>query len=108
MARATIDNDPISITLSSGESTTVPNGEVWEVTISIGVSGQAYDYRYQFHSTVNINNTPALSYITKESINGFASPSIETTVSGGDTISFNHDKEENSKGGVHIGGYRVA
>lgn len=33
MVQANIDNSPVSISLSGGESTSVPSGETWQVSI---------------------------------------------------------------------------
>ena len=35
MVNATVDNEPVSIVLAGGESTTVPSNEVWRVSIHL-------------------------------------------------------------------------
>jgi hypothetical protein len=35
MVNATVDNDPVSIILDGGQSTTVPGNETWKVTITL-------------------------------------------------------------------------
>lgn len=38
MVNATVDNEPVSIVLAGGESTTVPSNEVWRVSIHLANS----------------------------------------------------------------------
>ncbi len=62
MVNATVDNEPISITLKKDESTTVPSGEVWKVTISVtGLHVTADGADYVYRSTVLLNGTGILS-----------------------------------------------
>ena len=38
MTKATVDNDPVTVVLAPDESVTVPEGEVWDVTVVVGNS----------------------------------------------------------------------
>jgi len=106
MVNATVDNEAVSISLSVGESTTVPSGEVWRVTITIGEHGT-----YQEETTyLEINNDPVMSLkIDDSSSYAQSSPSIQTVVTGGDTISLHTNTEDTSgyDNGAHIGGFVV-
>lgn len=80
MVQASIDNTSVSISLGSGESTTVPTGETWRVTL-------ASDGEFQINGTA------------------VAPPNLPTVVTGGDTIK----GEDNAGSGtrLHIGGFKV-
>lgn len=89
MTTVSIDNDPISVQLAAGESTTVPSGEIWDVTIAIASD-----------ANVRINNI-AISNIKL----GQGEPNTDTV----DTVLQSGDEvmAENSDG-AHIGGYEVS
>lgn len=91
MVQATVDNPAVSIALGGGESTSVPSGEVWRVTISI--SNQAEVEINSVH--VNPGNSGSGEVNTN---------SFETTLTGGDTIT----EIGNSGMGLHIGGFVVS
>lgn len=40
MVNATVDNQPVSIVLDGGESTTVPSNETWRVSIYLAAGGR--------------------------------------------------------------------
>jgi len=40
MVNATVDNEPVSIVLDSGQSTTVPSNEIWRVSIHLSNRGR--------------------------------------------------------------------
>jgi len=90
MVNATVDNEAISITLAGGESTTVPSGEVWKVTISVGTN---------FVQTLRINGKDN-SYGDSASGNAVIEGIVLT---GGDTLM----SDGNSDGATHIGGFVV-
>jgi hypothetical protein len=79
------DGDPISVSLKGGESTTVPAGETWAVTVT--VSGQA---------RIAVNGARLAEGGTLESL------STETVLTEGDTV-----EEQAGNNGGHIGGWAV-
>lgn len=90
MVQVTPSETPVSINLGHNESTTVPSGEVWRVTLS-----QAADSRYQGRLSIN-GSAASNNHVDKTPSNSFT-----TTVVGGDTIS------TNGNAGAHIGGFKV-
>lgn len=84
MVQATVDNTPVSIGISSGQSTTVPTGETWKVTITGG------------KDAVAINNNDLIPRDDHGT--------HDTVLVGGDTVS-----QENYYGGngAHIGGFKL-
>ena len=96
MVNATVDNSPVSITLSSGESTSVPSGEVWNVTMYIasGSDGSNSD------TGVEINGRQF--YEGRADFNRYDGITVETTLTGGDTITCSFDNTS-----CHIGGFVV-
>lgn len=90
MVNATVDNDPVSIQLDAGESTTVPTGEVWRVY-------NLHDLGGQTNGQMQINGTIVQ---TGERIR-----TSQTVLIGGDTI----EHGAGSSGtGIHIGGFVVS
>jgi hypothetical protein len=89
MVQATVDNSPVSITLASGESTTVPSGETWKVMIK--AFGGGHNGRINGKLIVNGDS------------NGSAEP-FETVLVGGDTVEY---RSSTTSHGLHIGGFVV-
>lgn len=89
MVQANIDNEPISIQLNSDgtESTTVPAGEVWKVSITVEQSAQL-----RINSLLVVDNDSQNPTFT-----------TETVVVGGDTI-----EAYGASGGLQIGGFVVS
>jgi hypothetical protein len=92
MVQANIDNTPISIDLQENESTTVPTGETWVVTLTI-----------QNGASVAINGTLISATWTGSGENN--TDSTETTVVAGDTLKCISGDSNSS--GFHIGGFKV-
>jgi phage gp45-like len=88
MVNATVDNSPISIQLGEDETTTVPSGEVWKVTVT--------------HS----GGTPQLKINGNIILNGSTNSAgtLEIVVTGGDTFK----KYQGYDTDVHISGFVVA
>jgi len=109
MVNATVDNSPVSISLNEAESTTVPSGEVWRVTISLGIDDGGSTYNDEYLAKVEINGTPAISHQTVggSTYGGGATSSIETVLTGGDSISCEIVTDEANSAGCHIGGFVV-
>lgn len=106
MTSVTVDNQVVSIQLNNGESTTVPSGEKWEVTITVAIRDGSSNARV--YSWCEINGTRVLSVELNTNDGEYAGVSscvAETTLVGGDTISASGDS---SNGGVSIGGYEVS
>jgi len=108
MVDVSVDNEPISISLGDGQSTTVPNGEVWKVTIALGVEANSITTSEQ-GGWVEINGVKMLSLVENPSGNGYGgfggSPSTQTVLVGGDTVSVG--SENAGDAGAHIGGWVV-
>lgn len=82
MVNATIDNEAVSIQLSSGQSTTVPSGEVWKVQITLALadgSGNIND------GAVTVNGVEFIGAKTGGDVQGQVAPNSVLTE--GDTIS---------------------
>lgn len=99
MVQATVDNQPVSVTLNTGESTTVPSGEVWRVTLTLGVENTSYATRV--HAKVN-GTTTMNCYEKDANMQGDNTVVSETVLTGGDTI-----KCTGEAGGLHVGGFVV-
>ena len=97
MVQATVDNDVVSISLGGGETTTVPNGETWRVTLSFGPSTSNRE------ADVEINGE-AVGYSYSDDGNGTGTAMIvtETVLTSGDSVS----TSSNTQG--HIGGFVVS
>jgi hypothetical protein len=87
-------HDPVSLTLAYGESTTVPAGETWRVTVTAAGNG-------------NANFVLNGEEVVMDSANSGnpAATTVETTVVGGDVLKNNSGSS--STGSVHIGGFKV-
>jgi len=80
MVNATVDNDPVSIQLSAGQSTTVPSNETWKVQIVVCViNGNA-----STTGAVKINSVTSVSAIKGGDHQGQVAPN--TVLTGGDTV----------------------
>lgn len=98
MVNATVDNEAISTSLSPGQSVTVPSGEIWDVTITVGF----YADGFQDNVYIEINGTPVLhSFFEKQST------SATFVLDSGDTVACQNDTGSGTASGAHIGGYRV-
>lgn len=82
MVQTNVENEPISIQLSDGESTTVPSGETWKVTISLGLEYDQYTDGVELH----INGTTVSAYYNDSDGAGGPTPTVEAVLSGGDTL----------------------
>lgn len=88
MVTASVDNSPISIVLGSNESTTVPTGEVWKITVTFaGGSGDG----------ILINTDEVLAYRDAST-----HPNPEIVLTAGDTI-----ETTGNSSGAHLGGYVI-
>jgi hypothetical protein len=95
MVNATVDNEPVSIILDGGQSTTVPSGEVWKVNIYLA-------NHYDGASRMRINGIGDFwSKASNSSSNGIYQ---DVTLTGGDTII---EKENNGKSAIFITGFVV-
>ena len=102
MTNATITNQPVSIQLNSGEQTTVPTNEVWQVSLAVGGTNlRSNSSNVQF----KVNGTEILTLNAKlENGGGLSSPTVEKfVVTGGDTLRL----DTNRNGGAGIGGFVV-
>lgn len=107
MTQATVDNNPVSIALGNGESTTVPTGEVWRVTITAASDG---NYFSELFIRVKVNGEPLATYshVSSNSMGGGAGQTVETVLVGGDTVSVEENTNNGTNvGGAHIGGFVV-
>ena len=90
MVTATVSNSPVSITLKENESVTVPSGEVWKVTISIGLACRC-----------EINNVRISGTYYSDEPNVIP---VETVLVGGDTVKNSY---VGANSNIHIGGFVV-
>ncbi len=93
MVNATVDNDPVSIVLGGGESTTVPSNETWRVSLHVGnkdVSEMEIDGVRGFQA-----NT------TSSSAEGHY---LDVTLTGGQTVA---ELQSNAKSAIFITGFVV-
>lgn len=87
MTNVTIDNEPISITLAPSESTTVPTGEVWDVTIICGRSSG---------DGITINGTQVMA------VDDYHDEETQTVLVDGDTVATHSNSSY-----CHISGFVV-
>jgi len=80
MVNATVDNDPVSILLDPGQSTTVPSNETWKVQLTLVTE----DGDGSNAGSIRINNISAVGAGTSADKQGQVAPN--TVVTGGDTI----------------------
>lgn len=98
MVQANIDNDPISVTINSNESVTVPSGEVWKANITLATSHSDFSSI----SFVSINGVSVMdSKFEDDDGTGGGSPSHECVLVGGDTVEYSGGE------GAHISGFVV-
>jgi len=95
MVNATVDNKPVSIQLSPGQSTTVPSNKTWKVQIAISLANKSNASR----GSVKINTVSALGADNSGNAEGPVAPS--TVLVGGDTVSLKGAK------GASISGFVV-
>jgi len=86
-----ITDNPISITLGPDESTTVPTGETWSVTIQLGGSNDI--------TGASVNNRQVARVVSEATREAY---SFETVLTSGDEIG-----ESEGGGGIHIGGFSI-
>jgi hypothetical protein len=100
MVNATVDNQPVSIQLDTGQSTTVPTDEVWQVQIALSANSNIGSSSV---GDVSINGVEVMEFvIDANSPIGAGSPVMPSTVLvGGDTIS------TGGSGSVSISGFIV-
>jgi len=114
MVNATVENEPVSVELDSGESTTVPTGETWRVTITAGPSAIADDSTggswteatYVEINGVRVAGTKSMGAhndFQETAAHGSASSSVpfDATVTDGDTIAASGDY------GIYVTGFVV-
>jgi len=93
MTTVSINNDPVAVVLASGESVTVPSGEVWRVWVSASQSEAELalngDGIAVFRETGDSTGAP------------FTGPLMFT---GGDTL----DELGSEGGNIYISGYEVS
>jgi len=99
MVKATVDNGAVSIQLNDGESTTVPSGEIWDVTLTLNERDQ--NVGNSVNISCSVNGTHILGTNNAEPV-----MSCQTTVTAGDTIKVFSNGSDNQ--GLHIGGYVVS
>jgi len=101
MVNTTVDNSPVSITLTDGESTTVPNGEVWRVNITVGNGfGESFDNDGKME--INGHAVASFQYFKSGNASMATGPTGQIVLTGGDTVSYS-----GGGGGAHIGGFVV-
>jgi hypothetical protein len=103
MVNATVDNSPVSISLINGETTTVPTGETWKVTMTMG-SSQGISSKASLH--IKLNSDIIMTEIRDDGGGGYnmSAQTFETVVTAGDTIKMSGDSTDD---GMHIGGFVV-
>ena len=97
MVTATVSNTPVSIQLSVGESTTVPTGEVWKVTVAMsGTTDNEYCW-------LKVNGEKVVQI--KDANGGGGAKCFDMVFVGGDTIAWGEKYEDHS--GCNISGFKV-
>lgn len=100
-----IDNEPVSIQLSGETQTTVPSGEVWRVTISLGKENTDSDWMN--YCTINGRNACSIAGRDGGDWQNHGSSSFSTVVVGGDTIRCDTEAIGNGDVGLNISGFKV-
>ena len=93
MVDATVDNDPVSIVLDGGQSTTVPSNETWRVSIhmmQLGASRMTIDGIGKFNA--------------KSSRSSGQGNYLDVTLTGGQTVAEVNDE---TGSGIFITGFVV-
>jgi hypothetical protein len=99
-----IDNEPVSIQLSGENQTTVPSGEVWRVSLSMGKRNTDSSWL----SYIRINGRNAVSFAGADfaDYQSHGSTSFSTVLVGGDTIRLETEAIGNNDLGCHISGFK--
>jgi hypothetical protein len=90
MTNVQIDNEPVTKSIASGNSVTVPTGEVWQVEITFGdddtnISNNTYHY-------IDVNGTQVITiYTSSNNYNNDFNAGQFLIVEGGDTIAYTSD-----------------
>jgi hypothetical protein len=103
MVNATVDNKPVAITLSDGQSTTVPSNETWKVTITCEARSNGGTVSISIDGTTAGGVRSDSLFDRNDNLGyGYADSTapFDTVFTGGETISA-------SGGGVRIGGFVV-
>lgn len=100
MTQVTIDNKEVSIQLGNNEQTTVPSGEIWDVTINNSAMGK--DANNSGSCAVSINGVAVLSVTSTGNHQG---QSANVVLTGGDSINV---VSSHSSQGANISGYEVS
>jgi len=81
MVNATVDNEPVSIQLDSGQSTTVPSNETWKVQLTLSVKNTNNGRK----GSVDVNSVSVIGALDSNESAGQVAPS--TVLVGDDTVS---------------------
>jgi hypothetical protein len=102
---ATIENEPISIQLRGNDQTTVPSGEVWKVSVTLGKQDTDSDWLADFR----VNGVTACSFAGTDRMDyqSNGSTSFETVLKENDTLRMEDDAISNNDIGCHISGFKV-
>jgi len=93
MVEATVTNDPVSIVLDGGQSTTVPSNETWRVSI------------HMMNQDVTKMTIDGIGSFAAEQTRGGAQGNyLDVTLTGGQTI---RERANNPDGGIFITGFVV-
>jgi hypothetical protein len=100
MVNATVDNEAVSISLGKNESTTVPSGEVWKITITAGLADS-----FETSGAITINGSAIMFLDNFDGDDQVSYAETDTVVTGGDTISTDTFDVPGIE--AHIGGFVV-
>lgn len=101
----TIENEPISIQLQANDQTTVPSGEVWKISVTIGKRDGDTDWLADFR--INGKSVCSISGTSGGDYQNHGSSSFETVVKDGDTMRMEEDAVSSNDVGCHISGFKV-
>jgi len=93
MVNATVDNDPVSIVLGGGQSTTVPSNETWRVSLHLA-NEEVTKMKIDGIGTYRGKRTESQAHGVYTNV----------TLTGGQTVS---EVANNSSGGIFITGFVV-
>jgi hypothetical protein len=93
MVNATVDNEPVSIVLDGGQSTTVPSNETWRVSIHMMNNDR---------SRMSIDGIG--DFKAREDTKSGLGTYLDVTLTGNQTIAETADQQ---KGGIFITGFVV-
>lgn len=85
MVDVNVDNRPVSISVGSSDTEYVPSGEVWKVTVNIGLNSTISDGNVE---SVNVNDNPVASVVSTQNGKRSTVP-VELVLAGGDKITYN-------------------